>query len=141
MTSELEKIDLIRARIGVGYKEAKEALDKAGGDVLQALIALEEKNRNWSEKVSHRGNEIVGQVKSFLRKGQDTKIKIKKGDRTVFEVPASVGALGVVGALASTELAVLGVIGTLTAMANKYTLEFDKSDEQEEEQADIPRCQ
>jgi len=128
MTSDLEKIDILRARLGVGYKEAKEALEAAGGDVVQALVNLEEKGRNIGERFQAHGQEMVGQLKSLLHRGQDYRIKLKKGDETVFEVPASVGALGLIGALASSEVAILGALGTVTAMAHKYTLEFKRRD-------------
>lgn len=128
MTSDLEKIDILRARLGVGYKEAKDALEEAGGDVVQALINLEEKGRNMGERFQARGQEMVEQLKGLLHKGQNYRIKLKKGDDTVFEVPASVGALGLLGALASSEIAILGALGTVTAMANKYTLEFEHRD-------------
>jgi len=126
MTSELEKVDLIRARLSVGYKEAKEALDAAGGDVVQALINLEEKGRNIGERFQSKGQEVFEQIKGLLNKGQDYRIKVKQGERTVFEIPASVGALGILGALASSEIAVLGALGTAAAMAKKYTLEFER---------------
>ncbi|MFZ5648676.1 MAG: DUF4342 domain-containing protein [Bacillota bacterium] len=127
---ELGKIDLIRSRTGVSYREAREALEAAGGDVVQALIHIEERENNFtekfSEKVQNRGHEFFGQVKGILEKGKDTRIRIKQGDRTVFDFPASVGAVGLLGLLASSELAVLGALGTVAAMANKYTLEIDK---------------
>lgn len=126
MTSELEKVDIIRARLGVGYKEAKEALDAAGGDVVQALIDLEEKGRNIGGRFQAKGQEIFEQIKGLLNKGQDYRIKVKQGDRTVFEIPASLGALGMLGVLASSEIAVLGALGTAAAMAKKYTLEFER---------------
>jgi DNA-binding transcriptional MerR regulator len=132
LTSELEKIDLIRARLGVSYKEAREALEKADGDVVQALVNLEEQGRNLGERFQARGQEMVGQVKEFLQKGQTYRIKVKKGDRTVYEFPATIGALGLIGALASSEIAVLGALGTVAAMANKYTLEFERQGERPE---------
>lgn len=132
MTSDLEKIDLIRARMGVSYKEAKDALEEANGDVIAALIKLEEKGRNIGEKARDRGNEFLGQIKRVFKKGQDYRIKIKKGDETVCEVPASVGALGVLAAVASSEIAILGALGTVAAMANDYTLEFERTGESEE---------
>jgi len=123
---EIEKIDLIRSRMDISYREAREALEAAGGDVVQALIGLEEKSDHFSERVQNRGQEFVGQLKGILHKGQETRIKIKRGDQTVFEVPASVGALGLLGVLASSELAILGALGTVTAMAKKYSLEIEK---------------
>lgn len=126
MTSELEKVDLIRARLNVGYKEAKEALEAAGGDVVQALIDLEEKGKNTGARFQAKGQEVVEQIKELVSKGQDYRIKVKQGERTVFEVPASIGALGLLGVLASSEIALLGALGTATAMAKKYTLEFER---------------
>jgi hypothetical protein len=132
MTSELEKIDLIRARLNIGYKEAKEALDAAGGDVVQALIDLEEKGKNTGARFQAKGQEVVDQIKELVSKGQDYRIKIKQGERTVFEVPASIGALGLLGVLASSEIALLGALGTATAMAKKYTLEFERRSDSSE---------
>ena len=36
----LEKIDAIRERMDVGYKEAREALEQAGGDLVEALVLI-----------------------------------------------------------------------------------------------------
>jgi len=51
---------------------------------------------------------------------------VKKDDRTVFEVPATVGALGLIGVAVSSELALLGALGGVVAMTRKYSLEIDK---------------
>ncbi|MDO7788220.1 DUF4342 domain-containing protein [Desulforamulus aquiferis] len=138
MTSELEKIDLIRARLGVGYKEAKEALDLAGGDVVEALISLEQKNRQWNEKLHGKGNEFMGQVKHIFEKGQKTKVKVKKDDRTVVEFPATVGALGVLGAMASTPVLIIGALGSIVGLANNYRLEFDDPKDQWQPEVEVP---
>ena len=126
MTDVLEKIDILRERLEISYKEAKEALDAAGGDVVQALINLEKGGRKFGESVQDKGQEMLGQVKGFLHKGQTYRIKIKQGDKIVFEVPASVGALGLVGVFASSQIALLGALGTAAAMAKNYTLEFER---------------
>ncbi len=137
MTSELEKIDIIRTRLGVSYKEAKEALDAAGGDVVQALINLEGGGHDFGECFQTKGQEMMGQFKGLLERGRDYRIKVKKGDKTVLDFPASVGALGVIGALASSEIAILGALGTVAAMAKKYTLEFERPEEPVGEKPDI----
>ena len=138
MTSELEKIDLIRARLGVGYKEAKEALDDAEGDVVQALIRLEQKNRDWNEKIHGKGTEFVSQIKTMVEKGHKTKVKVKKDDRTVVEFPATVGALGVLGAMASTPILIVGAFGTIAGLANNYRLEFDNDKDRWEPEVEVP---
>ncbi len=139
MNNELEKIDLLRERTGVSYREAKKALDEAGGDVVQALINLEEGGKSFEEeenvftgKKQVFGHELMENIKDILQRGQATKIRIKQGDRTVLEVPASVGAVGLLGALISSEIALLGVLGSIAAMSKKYTLEFDRPPKKED---------
>ncbi len=127
MTSELEKIDILRSRLGISYKEAKEALDAAGGDVVQALINLEKEESGFGDYFQDKGQDMLGRVKGFLQKGRDYRIKVKQGDRVVFEVPAPLGALGVLGVLASSEIALIGALGATAAMAKNYTLEFEHS--------------
>ncbi|MFZ5649831.1 MAG: DUF4342 domain-containing protein [Bacillota bacterium] len=135
---DLGKIDLIRSRTGVSYREAREALEAAGGDVVLALIRIEEGGGSFTGKVHERGHEFMGQVKGILEKGKETRIRIKQGDRTVFELPASVGAVGLLGLLASSELAILGALGSVAAMANKYTLEIDRGTNIEEDAGHRP---
>lgn len=40
MEITLEKIELVKDRTGVTYKEAKEALEAADGNVVDAIIAI-----------------------------------------------------------------------------------------------------
>jgi DNA-binding transcriptional MerR regulator len=125
MEDYLRKIDILRDRVGVSYREAQEALEHQNGDVVKALVELEEKTMQWNQKLAHTSQGLMGSVRKYIHKGNETKIKVKKGDETLFEFPATVGALGVIGALASTELAIIGVLGTATAMAKQYTFEID----------------
>lgn len=53
MEITLEKIELVRDRTGVTYKEAKEALEAANGNVVDAIIAIEE-TIDCSEKTALR---------------------------------------------------------------------------------------
>jgi NACalpha-BTF3-like transcription factor len=124
----LEKIDILRARLGVGYKEARKALEEADGDVVQALVAFEERGLGLGERLQAMSLEAVEQLKAIMHKSQDYKIKLKKDDATVLEVPASVGALGLIGALSSRELAVVGALSAVIAMANNYSWEFARED-------------
>ena len=45
MDITLEKVDQVRERTGVSYAEAKNALEISNGDVLNAIILLEEKSK------------------------------------------------------------------------------------------------
>ena len=50
MEITLEKIDILRKRANVSYKEAKEALEKNDGDVVEALASLEEEDKIKPQK-------------------------------------------------------------------------------------------
>lgn len=126
---QLEKIDVIRDRIGVSYREASQALEEAEGDLVRALVIAEEMTlKGWGDRVLGKGEEMFGQVKSYIKKGNRTKIKLKKEDRTIAEFSATTGAVGLLAALASTQLAVIAGIGTVAAVANNVSLEIDKGE-------------
>lgn len=113
----LEKIDIVRERMDVSYKEAKEALERAGGDVVSALVMLEE------EREKQRAERLVGRLRTVCARSVTTRLRLKRGERTLLEIPASAGLLGLVGMLVSGELAVLGAVGTVTALLNGCSLE------------------
>jgi DNA-binding transcriptional MerR regulator len=121
---ELKKIDILRERLGVTYKEAKEALEQTGGDVVQALINLEPSREKWDDKLDQKGRELVEYIKELIKKGNVTKIRLKKLDKVIMEIPATVGAIGVGGAFFSPLLAIIGVVGTVAAFVSHYSLEI-----------------
>jgi len=123
---ELQKIDLIRERLGVSYTQAKAALDQAGGDVVQALINLENRKEGVDQRLFSQLGNLTARVRTILNKGKVNKVRLKKGDQVLFEVPAAVGAAGVVAMILSTPLAVIGGTGAIFAMLNDYTLEIEK---------------
>ncbi|MGI5926364.1 MAG: ubiquitin, partial [Thermacetogeniaceae bacterium] len=79
MDELLKKIDLIRERMDVSYREARDALDRASGDVVGALVLLEEELQ---------GCHLCQKLKETLEKGISTKLRLKKGDHTILEFPA-----------------------------------------------------
>jgi len=123
--TELEKLDALRQRMGIGYAEAKIALDAAGGDLIQALVNLERESLSAREQLLERGKHTWDVLKDGALKAGKARIRVKKGEKILFTIPAPVGAVGLVGALASTSVAVVGLAGTALALANKYTLEID----------------
>jgi len=125
---ELKKIDAIRERLGVSYQQAKEALDQTDGDVVKALVLLEKQQKKWDDKIEDKSKQIADYIRDIIKKGNVTKVRLKKGDRVVLEIPATVGALGVGGAILIPPLALLGVVGTVAALINNYSLEIVRPD-------------
>lgn len=129
MDEILKKIDQIKNRTGVSYGTAKEALDKCGGDVLEAIIFLENQHHTSGKQTMDHGKEIWHGLQEVVQKGKDTKIRVMKDGKKVAEVPATVGVLGIVGTFASPGLAALGAVGSVAALLNKYSLEVRKDDD------------
>lgn len=97
MEITLEKIELVKDRTGVSYKEAKEALEKADGSVIDAIVAIEEKvdlNSNSQSKSSI--DETVKKIKDLVKRGNISKITIKKDDEIILNIPLNVGIIGAV---------------------------------------------
>lgn len=119
----LEKIDMIRERTGVSYREAKEALERSRGNVLEALIELDEKkDTKWTEEISVRSSEVIEKVKGLIHEGNVNKISVKHDGRTLVEIPVAFGAIG---AMVLPHFTVLGV---MVAMFKKCTIEVVRND-------------
>lgn len=104
----LEKIDTLRERTGVSYREAKEALEKNDGNLIETLIDLEGTGKNrWTEEFSVKSGEVIDKVKELLHEGNINKLRIKHEGKTLVEIPV---ALGAIGAIALPQLAALGVL-------------------------------
>ncbi len=114
----LDKIDIIRERTNVSYRQAKEALTKHDGNVLEALIELEDgKQTSWTEEFSVRSGEVVDRVKQLIHEGNVTKIRVKNEEKTLVEIPVTLGAIS---AVILPQLAALGV---LVAVFKRCTIE------------------
>jgi len=123
MSFSLEKVDEVRERTGVSYKEAKEALEISGGDVLEAIILIETKQqKTFSNSMSEKGNELIEKLKEIIRKGNVTRIILKKDEETIINIPVTAGAIGAVIFTPAT------VAGILVALATGCKLEIIKDD-------------
>jgi hypothetical protein len=85
MKITLEQIDELRKRSNVGYKEAKEALEKYDGDLVEALASLDEEKKIKSGSIT--GNDIYGTCKNIVSRGNKIKLKITKNDNTIINLP------------------------------------------------------
>ncbi|MGE5629133.1 MAG: DUF4342 domain-containing protein [Solirubrobacterales bacterium] len=121
----LEKIDIIRERTGVNYAEAKEALEASAGNVVDALIYLENEKKSTLDDVVTSKEEFIAWIKELVKKGNVNRIKIKKDDKVVVDIPVNAGVAATITALVWPPLL---AIGLLTAVATKVTIEITKDD-------------
>ena len=123
MEITLEKIELVKDRTGVSYKEAKDALEKAEGSVVDAIIAIEETiDIDSKSKLGEQGSAMVERIKEAIRKGNVSKITIKKDGEVLLNLPVNIGLVG-------TLLFPWAVIAsTIAAFGTKCTIELLKDD-------------
>jgi translation elongation factor EF-Ts len=123
MEITLEKVELVKDRTGVSYKEAKEALEAADGNVVDAIIAIEETiNLTTKTKVTDQAKTVVESIKEAIAKGNVTRIRIKKGDDVLLNLPVNAGVIGTVLAPWAA------IIGIITAFGTKCVIELVKTD-------------
>lgn len=120
MEITLEKIELVKDRTGVTYKEAKEALEKVNGNVVDAIILIENEvdSTSSSQKIGTNGEHIIARIKEVIKRGNVAKIVVKKNDEIILNIPLNLGVLGVV-------IAPWGMlIGVLAAFSFKCQIEL-----------------
>ena len=123
MEITLEKIELVRDRTGVTYKEAKDALEAADGNVVDAIISIEEQVDGGEVKsVKEKKDALVTRMKEIVNKGNVSKIVVSKEEKTIVNIPLTVGLLG-------TVIAPWGIIaGVVAAFGFKCRIQFVKDD-------------
>lgn len=125
MDISLEKVDIIRDRTGVSYKEAKDALEASNGNVVDALINIEEAgDKRWTETISVKGNEAVDKLKGIVKSGNVNRIRVKKDEYVILDIPVTAGAISAV------VIPQLTAIGTAVALLSKCTIEVERPNKQ-----------
>ena len=113
MVITLEKIELVKDRTGVSYKEAKEALEAADGSVVDAIISIEESiDIKSKSKLKEQSEVIAEKLKNAIRKGNVSKIIVRKGDDVILNLPVNVGIIGSVLAPWAAVAGVIAIFGT-----------------------------
>jgi gas vesicle protein len=119
----LEKIELVKDRTGVSYKESKEALEAADGNVVDAIIAIEENiNLGGSGKAREQATQIVDKIKEYVKKGNVSRIVVSKDDEAILNLPVNVSIVGTVLAPWAA------VIGVIAAFGTKCRIELVRDD-------------
>ncbi len=112
MEITLEKIELVKDRTGVSYKEAKEALEAAEGSVVDAIIAIEENLDDCREgKVGSYVSDMMKKIKELVNKGNISKISVVKDDELIINIPVNVGIIGAVIAPWGVVAAAIAALG------------------------------
>jgi len=123
MEITLEKIELVKDRTGVSYREAKEALEATDGNVVDAIIRIEDEiNAKVGAKITDNGEKIIEKITEYIKKGNVSRITVKKDEEVILNVPVTVGVVGTVLAPWLT------VIGSIVALGMKCDILLVKED-------------
>ncbi|MCL2497437.1 MAG: DUF4342 domain-containing protein [Symbiobacteriaceae bacterium] len=126
----LEKIDHLRERFHVSYKEAREVLEETQGNLVEALILLENKNSQVrAEKVAQqeyrreefkvKGSELVDQFKELIEQGNLTRIRILHRGRVLLDVPLTASVLLLV-------VPHLALVSAIAVLFNQVTIQVER---------------
>lgn len=122
MDISLEKIDTVVSRTNVSFSKAKEALEKNNGDVIDAIVFIEENEENWAEDISIKSEDLFGKIKDIIKEGNVTKIIIKRSGKTILNLPVTFAAAGAILAIKPA------ILGLGVAVLAKCTIEIVKED-------------
>jgi hypothetical protein len=91
---DLNDVDLVRQRTGVGYEKARDALEAAKGEVVDALVWLEQRGWTETDELSEMVAQVVQQTGEMVA-GQKsvTGVGVELLDRTICHFPTSLSGL------------------------------------------------
>lgn len=111
MNVNLEQIDELRKRANVSYEEAKEALEKHDGNLVDALIELERGKRMRASGMCDGSGEFVIKAKKTWKKGNKIRLIVKRNGMTLLNLPLAISILiGLVGMHFTIAAVVLALI-------------------------------
>lgn len=109
-STRLERIDIIRERTGLGYADALKLLMEAGDDVVEALVLFEEREKG--RRAPWIGESAFEWMKELLRKGNITRVLVRRDERVLLDLPVAAGVLGAVVAPKLSALAAAAALFT-----------------------------
>ena len=131
MSKKVEKIELVTDRTGASYKEAKEALEATEGNVVDAIIYIEEKldekkrfffKGDKNKEIDEEKEAIIEKLKAVVEKGNVSRIVFKKDGEIFLNIPVNAGAIGILLAPWAA------LAGTAAALITKCKIEIIKDD-------------
>ena len=130
----LEKIDQVLERVpSASYAEAKEALVISDGNVLDAIIYLEQNKKTAKVKnkakekmetaLGKDAEEIKNQLKEMLKRSNVIRVIVEKDNKIIMNIPLTVGVVG----LALGPLVTL--VGLSAAVIGKFNIKVQKEED------------
>ncbi len=130
----IESIDQVMERVpGISYAKAKEALLQCDGDVVDAIILLqqshkeenkqEDNKKSFEEVFGKDSDKIKAQLLDLFKKGNAIRIVVERNGKVIINVPITVGGVGIVFA------PVLSLVGLSISLLSKCKIKIENEDE------------
>lgn len=130
----LEKIDQVLERVpNASYAEAKDALVISDGNVLDAIIYLEQNKKTAKVKnkakekmetaLGKDAEEIKNQLKEMLKRSNVIRVIVEKDNKIIMNIPLTVGVVG----LALGPLVTL--VGLSAAVIGKFNIKVQNEED------------
>jgi len=83
-----------------------------------------------TERFTVKGNQLIEKVKQLIREGNIRKVRLLHNERTILEIPLSIGAPAAAVTIMAAPL--LAALGAFAALVTECTIEVEKIEESEE---------
>ena len=80
-----------------------------------------------TEKFTVSGNELIEKIKQLIREGNIRKVRLLHKDKTIFEIPLTIGAPAAAAVVLAAPL--LAALGAVAALVTECTIEVEKTEE------------
>lgn len=90
MSISLELIEKLKEKVNISYADAKEALEKCNGDLLEALIYVEKENKIKSDPGENKSSGFWKAFKRGVKRCNDTRLVISKNAETVLNISLTI---------------------------------------------------
>ena len=120
----IEMVDQIMERFPyVTYKQAKEALIKADGDVLEAIILIENSEEasafdGFEKKFTVETEKVRDQLADLLKQATLVRVVVEKDSKIMLNIPLGIGVVGV------AVMPIVTLLGLSAAMLSKYSVKI-----------------
>ena len=120
----IEMVDQIMERFPyVTYKQAKEALIKTDGDVLEAIILIENSEEasafdGFEKKFTVETEKVRDQLADLLKQATLVRVVVEKDSKIMLNIPLGIGVVGV------AVMPIVTLLGLSAAMLSKYSVKI-----------------
>ncbi|NMC26949.1 MAG: DUF4342 domain-containing protein [Syntrophomonadaceae bacterium] len=121
MAVSLELVEMLRERARVSYEEARAALEKCEGDIVEALVYLEQQGKIKPPQTATICMYGFGEkLKQWFKACNETKLVVSKNDRIMMDLSLTVVII------VTVFIPPLTVIGLLVALFTGHKIRFER---------------